>query len=430
MQKKAFALILLVCLVASPFMLKLTAAKAQTTSLTQTGLQLDYSALGLNFYQIVGDGNTLYFYCSNVTDNRVVILKVDATSFAVTGNYSADFDGQGDGGLNMIVLNGYLYYAQEFFNATADGQQRILMKIDTSSMTFSGNFTTATPFDSISSYCEYGGILYVGLQTWDGNNAHSYVCKVNPATMLVTFTSADFTNPMSVLQPVGTLLFGYCSDSNVYEFDPSTLLASTTLPYSDYGPTFSNTANFVESFENVAKYSLTDFSQVGDWDESSIGQTGDSVGVTLCNNTLVAYLTPDSPPVSLVVIDSATMTTLATASSPTGYGSPGGGIWASGNYVYVNYNSVTKIVQYSLSGSGVAPTPTPSSSPAHHGGNGGDTNPFVNPTHSPPGWSPSLPKSVTGFKLSSMELLGIAVFGSVATIASLMYLSSRKSKKQ
>ena len=110
MQKKAFALILLVCLVASPFILKLTAAKAQTTSLTQTGLQLDYSALGLNFYQIVGDGNTLYFYCSNVTDNRVVILKVDATSFAVTGNYSADFDGQGDGTLGHSCIRFGSYY--------------------------------------------------------------------------------------------------------------------------------------------------------------------------------------------------------------------------------------------------------------------------------------------------------------------------------
>ena len=383
MQKKAFALILLVCLVASPFILKLTAAKAQTTSLTQTGLQLDYSALGLNFYQIVGDGNTLYFYCSNVTDNRVVILKVDATSFAVTGNYSADFDGQGDGGLNMIVLNGYLYYAQEFWNATANGEQRILMKINTSTMTFSGNFTTATPQDSISSYCEYGGILYVGLQTWDGNNAHSYVCKVNPATMLVTFTSTDFTNPMGLLQPVGTLLFGYNSDGNVYELNPSTLLASSTIPYTNYGPTFSDTANFIPRFEGVTKYSLTDFSQTGDWDESSIGQSGDSVGVTLCNNTLVGLLSPDAPPIALVVIDTATMTTLTTATSPQGYGSPGGGIFASGDYVYVTYNSVNKIVQYSLSGSGVAPTPTPSASPVHHGGGTSQSDSFTNPTSTP-----------------------------------------------
>ena len=82
----------------------------------------------------------------------------------------------------------------------------------------------------------------------------------------------------------------------------------------------------------------------------------------------------------------------------------------------------------------VAPSPTPTSSdsgsPVPHGGNGGDTNPFVNPTHSPQGWSPSLPKAVTGFKLSSMEILGIAVFGSVAAVASLMYLSSRRSKKR
>jgi len=80
----------------------------------------------------------------------------------------------------------------------------------------------------------------------------------------------------------------------------------------------------------------------------------------------------------------------------------------------------------------VAPSPTPTSSdsgsPAHHGGNGGDTNPFVNPTQSPPGWSPSMPK-LPGFKLSNMELLGIVVVGSVAAIASLMYLSSRKSRK-
>ena len=347
MQKKAFALILLVCLVASPFILKLTAAKAQTTSLTQTGLQFDYSALGLNFYQIVGDGNTLYFYCSNVTDNRVVILKADAASFAVTGNYSADFDGQGDGGLNMIVLNGYLYYAQEFWNATANGEQRILMKINTSTMAFSGNLTTATPQDSISSYCEYGGLLYVGLQTWDGNNAHSYVCKVNPATMLVTFTSTDFTNPMGLLQPVGTLLFGYNSDGNVYELNPSTLLASSTIPYTNYGPTFSDTANFIPRFEGVTKYSLTDFSQTGDWDESSIGQSG------------------------------------TTATSPQGYGSPGGGIFASGDYVYVTYNSVNKIVQYSVSGSGVVPTPTPSASPVHHGGGTSQSDSFTNPTSTP-----------------------------------------------
>jgi hypothetical protein len=104
------------------------------------------------------------------------------------------------------------------------------------------------------------------------------------------------------------------------------------------------------------------------------------------------------------------------------------GLWPSSPVLFDDFSLSTQPNSFVQT----SPTPTPSDSglPAHDGGNGGDTNKFTgDPTPTAPGWSPSMPK-LPGFKLSNMEILGIVVFCSVAAIASLMYLSSRKSRKR
>jgi len=400
------------------------AVSSSTPTLTQTG-EFNYGSYGMDFYQLMQDGNNLYLYGDISNNNQYVeILKVDTASWTLVGNYTTSFVGEGDGGYPMVVLGGYLYYVQDFYNATARGQQRMIMKIDTSDIAYAGNYTGATTTNGISSFCYYDDYLYFGSTSWDGNNAHAYFNKLDPSTMSVVLTSSDYTNPISFLQPHDGLLLGFCSDQNCYELNPSDLSLNTTVAYNNYGTVFSDTNTFINGYQSAYKYSLTDFSQVGEWDESSLGLSGDDVCVVYCNNILIAGLTPDASQVALVAIDPSTMTTITTVSSPTGYGGVYS-LYSSGNYLYAEFGDVSMIVQYELSNSGSSPTPAPTQ------GSGGGS--FTVPTASPSVSGSSVPVVVpTPLKLNSLELFGIfavVVLGISGLLAVMLHRGNRRHRR-
>jgi hypothetical protein len=66
-----------------------------------------------------------------------------------------------------------------------------------------------------------------------------------------------------------------------------------------------------------------------------------------------------------------------------------------------------------------------SGSPAHHGGNGGDINPFTNPTATPNQSSSPVP-IVAPTKLSTVEIVGGMAVAVIAVLATMLLLRRKR----
>lgn len=423
MQKKLLALIFLICLVASPFLWVVPAVKATTTSQTIT---IDIGTGTIDHYYLNSPGYSNFLMTIDLTNATfgagygTIIQFVDVYDL-----YGFMMASDGNGGMGF----------SDSFNTG-----------ETIMSYYPGNYDNYTMFFYGSSYAQSGndvGVEPVG-NGFEMSNTTSCagITDNNPITQFIF-------NPTNVYNPS----HGTVKITIDYYFPPATptptasptpaptatLTQNHTVPYtaitgefaddewivnvgSDYEVVITNRMT-VSSGDHYLGVDAEDFDGYGIWAiDFQNGTYLDQI-----QDTHNQYDNLDSNGTIALIVQGSTITFV------TAFGSEQGTI--DGGYPVMiralnndgDFNGGE--LDITVTAYPPSPSPTPDSgSPAHHGGNGGDTNPFVNPTQSPSGGSPSLPK-IADFKLSSMEILGIVVFASVASVASLMYLSSRKSRK-
>jgi hypothetical protein len=433
--KKLLALILLVCLVATPLAF-LAKVEATSPTLNKTGQLSLPDGIFYDEKSFVASGNFLYLYCSDESSD-LVILKVDETTMTIVANCTSDIYAT-VAHYPMFVIGSYLYCLASAYNDTTFGIQDYVLKISTSAMTVSASFSDPNGSDVINGFGCDSTYLYINeyLQP-----PYDYVIyKVDPATMTVTLTSAHFADGLVKMFSYQSLLLGQAnSDNSLYEIRTSNLtIANTYIVNTNFSATLWSSVSLGASNifsgvrQHVIKSSYTDFSQVAEWNDAN----DDFVSSFVYGNYVVAGLmfshSESESYGSVAIIDQSSMTLLATADAPNATdGYRWISIFSSTNSIYGYFrvpDSPDVLMQFQI----VAPSPTPSPTPVHHGG-GADSQPTYAPTSTPsstPSQSPNSSGSpvlpvTNATKITATEIFAVTVLIALS-VASWMFLASRR----
>lgn len=422
MQRKLFALILLVCLVATPlaFLAKVEASSSPT--LQQTG-QLHLPSGIYIERTFASSGNFLYLYCEDQSSN-LIILKIDQTTMTLVANYTSDTF-TANSNYPLFVIGNYLYCLGYAYNDTSSGQQTYVVKIATSSMAVAGNFSDPNGNNVINSFGSDGTYLYINEYR---QPPYDYVLyKIAPSTMTVTATSDSFAFGLnSLVSDNGTLLC-QTQDNSLYQISTSNFAVtnyyqvSVNISSNFWSAAFFGSSNVFSGIQqHVIKFSYSDFSQVGEWNDPN----PDYVTPLTCGNYLVAGLGGETF-TSIAVIDPSTMTTLSTDSidlNVTGYHMSI--IMGANNFVYGVFSGGGSPLLMQLD----IVSPSPSPTPAHHGGPVYTSTPIPSPTplQSSIPSSGSVVTPDTPTRISSVEILVFTVAIALAVAITLLLLSRRR----
>ena len=380
MQKKqVFALIILAFLVATPF---LSQVKAFSSPTLQQTCQLSLPSVSVE-RTATSSGNYLYLYCEDQS-STLIICKVDQTTMTLVANYtSSTFSA--DSNFPLFVIGNYLYCLGDAYNDTTFGIQDYIVKINTSTMTDAGNFSDSNGANNIEAFGSDGTNLYLDEYR---QPPYDYVLyKINPATMTRTLTSSSFAHlEVSLVSDNGTLLCQDQSDGSMHQISTSNFAVTNYYQVGVNfsanfwsGATFFGASNIYSGIhQHVIQFSYTDFSQVGEWNDSS----NDYPLPVVCGNYVVAALGGETYS-AIAVIDPSTMATLSMdTTDPIQAGHEMENLLGAGNFVYATFSG-SLIIQLDIATPAPTPTPTP-----HHGGGGGSLTevtptPTITPTPTP-----------------------------------------------
>jgi hypothetical protein len=431
-------LILLVCLVVSPFLLKLPTVNAQSITLSQTG-EFAFPDNSAGIQRLVAHGNYLYLIGAKDENEYLEILKTD-DSGNVLANFTSDaLRGESQ---NPLIIGNDLIMMTFQYNATTEGQQPVILELQLSDLTLVGSYSDPNGNTWFDGMATDGSYIYIIIYTQPSDLY--YVEKIAPSTMTLVTSSIAFDSYMGTLACADGVVYTYSYSGTLYAFNPNNLsLTSST----DFSNAINYDFQYISSIRDCYATLWGEYGTIlyqyntnavltGSWNESAIGAgqgDGDDLAYCECQGYLVLGMDPDQPLISVSVINQASMTSLAYASAPNDCNGGAFAICAYGNYIYAAFfnseTDVPEIAQYELT-TGSSPTPTP-------GGGGGSPLGGVLPGYPFPLTSPSpLPTqsnqsspSPTQSHLNSGILLLIIALIAVAVAITLALSRPRKHRK-
>jgi hypothetical protein len=436
MQKKLLALIFLICLVATPFMLRVPAVKATTTSQTIT---IDIGTGTIDHYYLNSPGYSNFnmtIDCSNATFGAgygTIIQFVDVYDLygfmmASDGNGGMGFSDSFNTGETIMSYypGNYANYTMIFYGSGGPvGVQALDNGYESATTTSCAHITDSSPITQ-----------FIFNPTNVNNPSHGTV-KITidyyypPATPTPTPTTTPTPTPSSSPTPTPTTTPTPVSTPTQNHTVPYITMMSGSLTDdwnvnigSDYEIVFRNTMT-VSSGDQYLEIQGRDLDGNRVW-------AFDFYNGTYLDYTSDAFTTPlpstydpngglNSNGTVALIVQGTTLTFVTTYGNSSGtWGDyPTDVLVLNGDGVFNGGKLDITVTAYP------PPTSSDSGSPAHHGGNGGDTTQFTNPTTTPYQSSSPVP-IVAPTKLSTFEIIGGMALAVIAVLATMLLLRRKR----